>query len=311
MAHVFVGQPPAPAHSGAPWVSGRGAKPGWGEGVASLVSTSRKQMFGQEISLREWSAFRRQHFSELFPHGKPLNYLRKENIPPSVLSTLLWLIGEICLRSNETDFSTPAKSSLRACGSVFVHGHAYVYEWLCVCVQRVSHVCMCTCALVHHSRSQRHLKGEREGTSCWNMGLQGGCELVTGLSLAGSSHNRMPPGSSTMKREVKSFHVSTCPLLAEAESSGRHVTLSPNLCHPMPQGDPIARCWPMVPLHPPTQSIPSFWEVPILWHKESLTKKEMIWIWRFGARTLNSLSVSVLLCEMKITVSPAKNSVCM
>lgn len=54
----------------------------WG-GHCSLVLMSRKQMFRQQISLQECSDLGRKHFSESFPQGKPLSYLREENIPPS------------------------------------------------------------------------------------------------------------------------------------------------------------------------------------------------------------------------------------
>lgn len=89
----------------------------------------------------------------------------------------------------------------------------------CACVCDVS--AMCVCVHVHSCITViiETLKG-RGGYRLLKDGFTGGCELGTGSSLAGSSHNRMLPGSSTMKREEKSFHVSTSPLLAEAESSG-------------------------------------------------------------------------------------------
>lgn len=55
-------------------------KPRRGEGAASLVFQSRKQMFWQEVSLQECSDFGRKHFHESFPQGKPLSYLLQVHV---------------------------------------------------------------------------------------------------------------------------------------------------------------------------------------------------------------------------------------
>lgn len=117
MAQVLLGA--TATHAGSrrspvgPWMDSQVGEPRWE--VASLVSMSRKQMFGQEISLRGCSAFGRHHFSESFPQGKALSYLGQENIPPFELRMLLGFIGEMCLGGNETGFPAPAKISLHAC----------------------------------------------------------------------------------------------------------------------------------------------------------------------------------------------------
>lgn len=52
-----------------------------------------------------------------------------------------------------------------ACVFVIVHVHA---------ISMSAFVCICTCVLIHHIKTQRHLKGKTKGKGCSSGSLQNG-----------------------------------------------------------------------------------------------------------------------------------------